>query len=139
MMASTQLAITAHRENVLYDACEELAVDLMSIDPALFSSFFQYGEARFVYDNVNKLLDKHFCTGSLSFACTGDTLVSWNEPPVVAVDLEFVRDGIFAFFRLVLTGKTPVVELHHITFQESRGDPEENTAELEKSIRAARR
>ena len=138
MLASNQLAITANRENILYDGCEELANDLKQIDPTLYASFFQYGEARFVYEAVNSILDKHFIKGAMTFACTGDALIPWGESPVIAIDMEFVSDGIFAFFRIILTKNNPIVELHHIVFHESAGDPEANTEQLRKSIAAAR-
>jgi len=138
MMASTQVKITAHRENILYDACEAMAHDFMSIDPSSFASYFHRGDTPAVYEQVNNVIDKHFKRGSVTFACTGDSLTPWNEAPVVAIDLEFISNSIFAFFRMILTGKEPVVELHHITFHESTGNPETNSTELKRALHSAR-
>ena len=129
--------IANSREAILATACSNLARDLREIDPADYYLFFRYGELPDIYDRVNAMLDRHFANGTFSFACTGDANINWDEIPAAAIDLEFFSKGIFVYFRLFVTDDQPRVEIHHIVFQESAGNPSENTSSLEQTLKAA--
>ena len=138
MIFQTDECITVRREQILCDACSCLASELRQIEPGDFFSFFQLGQVPAVHDDVTATIDRHFGNNTMGFACTGEAEISWNKPSAVAIDLEFVFEGIFAFFRLFLSADNSAVELHHISFQDSSGDPDSNTVKLEKAIKQAR-
>ena len=133
-----QNAITSRRENILYSACSRLAEDLMMIDPFLYAMFFQFGEARVVCEEISDTIDHHFRPGTMTFACTGESQVTWDARPVIAVDLEFVSEGIFALFQLVMSCRGSVVDLKHISFSENISDPDSNTTALKSALDRAR-
>ncbi len=133
-----QISVTRQRELALREACHDLSNDLRKIEPASYFLFFELGELPAVYEQVNLYLDQHFPKGKLAFACTGQTSIGWTESPQVAVDLEFSGEDILAFFRLVIGSKEHDVELHHISFQQSVGDPHHNTIALSKALERAR-
>ncbi len=138
MIFQADKCITVQREQILRDACLCLVSELKQIGPEEFSVFFQLGQMPDVHDMVTTTLDRFYRNNTMGFACTGDTAISWNKPSMVAIDLEFVSEGIFAFFRLFLSANEPTAELHHISFQESAGDPDINTEQLAKAIKRAR-
>ncbi len=123
------------REEVLKIACQQLSDDLKTIEPTFFDVFLKLGQLPGVYDVVMAILERHFERNSMNFACTGDSHVSWDKSPIVALDLEFMHDGIFAFFRLFIKDAGSEIELHHISFDNSSGAPEQNTAKLSDAIR----
>ena len=134
MILQIQQSITAQREDILCRACHNLASELKLIEPTAFALFFQHGQMPEIYNLVSASLNRHFITNTISFACTGDTLITWNNPARVAIDLEFETGNIFVFFRLVVGSKEPSVELHHISFMDSSGDPEKNTKLLQSTL-----
>ena len=67
----------------------------------------------------------------------GEADIAWNEVPSAAIDLEFFSQGIFVYFRLFMAGNQSRVEIHHIIFHESAGNPTENTTSLKQTLKAA--
>ena len=53
---------------------------------------------------------------------------------MISIDLEFEKDEVFAFFRLFFGTRGTAASLHHISFGEHAGDPEDNTRQLEKQL-----
>lgn len=129
--------ITQSRERILSDGCREFVQSLLQIDPSNFFLFFKFGEMPALYEKVGELVDQHFATGTVAFACTGNTKISWSNAPVVSIDLEFFCDGIFAFFRLNISQDDPSAEIHHIIFQDSADNPQANTEALRQAIKAS--
>ena len=123
------------REEVLKNACRKLCTELRTIEPTCFDVFLKLGQLPGVYDEVMAILERHFRRGSMNFACTGDSHITWDKSPVVALDLEFMHDGIFAFFRLFIKDVGSEIELHHISFDNSSGAPEQNTRHLNDAIK----
>ena len=139
MILKTEQPIMVQREEILCDAARNLASELKLIEPTTYALFFQYGQMPEVYNLVTATLIRHFLPGKMNFACTGDTLITWNNTVRVALDLEFENCGIFAFFRLILGGTEPSVELHHISFLDSSDDPGMNTQMLHLALSNAKR
>lgn len=132
--------VTGRRESIIAQACGKLAAELRLIDPFRFAVFFNLGQMPSVYDEINQIVWRNFRDGALSFTCTGDTLICWSKQPVVALDFEFARDGVLAFFRLILVGRAPAVELHHIAFEtagDEPGDTDGNSTRLAEALEQA--
>ena len=138
MAKQETLNTISQREKVLKDACGALGNDLRSIDPTFFDVFLRLGQLPGVYDEVMAILERHFRRDAMNFACTGDSIVGWDRPPVIALDFEFMYEGIFAFFRLFIKDDGSDIELHHISFDNSSGAPEQNTAKLHEAIHEVR-
>lgn len=131
-------SILEEREQILALACSELAADLRKLDPATYVLFFQTTNMPDVFEWINKIFLKHFPGNEMSFACTGQYMGGWQEPPTVSVDIEFEIPGVFAFFRLFFAEKGVAAELHHISFTDTSCDPVSNTRLLETGLREAR-
>ena len=128
---------TRDREEIIRGACSSLSKELYLIEPIAYCLFFQLGQMPQVFDQVNQMVERNFRVGTMHFSCTGDTLIDWECNSTVAIDLEFTSEEIFAFFRLVLGGKQPVVDLHHIAFPNGERTPEENNVLLRDALKRA--
>ena len=128
---------TRDREEILLDACSGLANELLLIEPIAYCLFFQLGQMPQVFDQVSQMVERNFRAGTMHFSCTGDTLIDWKCNSTVAIDLEFVSDDIFAFFRLVLGGKQPIVDLHDVSFPNGERSPAENSGLLRDALARA--
>ena len=129
--------ITQSRERILSDGCRDFVRSLQQIDPSNFFLFFKFGEMPSLYHKVGELVDQHFAMGTVAFACTGNTRISWTEATVVSIDMEFFCEGIFAFFRLNISQDDTSAEIHHIIFQESSSNPQANTEALRQAVNAS--
>lgn len=144
MSVATKTDVTAQREAIIAMACGKLAAELRLIDPFRFAAFFNLGQMPSVYDEINQIVWRNFREGALSFTCTGDTLICWSKHPAVALDFEFSHGGVLAFFRLILVGRQPAVELHHVAFEQANADNgqgslDENSIRLSQAMEAAAR
>lgn len=144
MRAISRPSVIEQREAIIARGCEKMAGQLRLIDPFRYAAFLNLGQIPTVYDEINQIVDRNFRHNALSFTCTGDTLITWAKPPVVALDFEFCHAGILAFFRLVMVESEPNVELHHIAYdpgadREPGADVETNNAQLESAFREAAR
>ena len=144
MSMVTKTDVTAQREAIIAMACGKLAAELRLIDPFRFAVFFNLGKMPSVYDEINQIVWRNFRDGALSFTCTGDTLICWSKQPAVALDFEFSHAGVLAFFRLILVGRQPAVELHHVAFEKAAETNEpasvdENSIRLSQALEAATR
>ena len=137
MTNQQQKSIIVQREEILCVVFPAPVKELRLIAPVLFENFFRFGQLSGVYDQVTQTLDHFFIKNSMNFACTGDSSISWSNPATVALDLEFMFLGIFVFFRLSFGYEKVAIELHHISFESSSGDPDENTVQLAKAIHEA--
>ena len=129
-----QFRIVEQRELVLANACADLVKELKLIEPTTYALFFNTGNMSAIYQTITGIIENHFASGTMNFACTGECIIPWEETPVVSIDLEFEKDEIFAFFRLFFGNKGTAVNLHHVSFGEQSGSPEENTRMLEKRL-----
>ena len=138
MKSQNCLSIVAQRENIIAKACSDLASDLRKIDPATYVLFFHTTNMPEIFAWINETFERHFPGNEMSFACTGQYLSNWHEPPVIAVDMEFEIPEVFAFFRLYFAEKGVAVELHHISFEDISREPSQNTRLLERSLEKSR-
>ncbi|MEM7069149.1 MAG: hypothetical protein AAF478_09715 [Pseudomonadota bacterium] len=132
-----QISVVQQRENIIASACKQLAEDLKSIPPLAYAFFFNIGDMPVVFEQINTLIEQRFKGGTMSFPCTGECELNWEQLPIVSIDLEFADPEVSVFFRLSFADNGLAVNLHHISFPESAGDPALNTSLLEKHLAAA--
>lgn len=130
--------VSRERELIILDACRNLAHELALIEPADYVCLLQTGNIVTLADLVASSIEPFFDSAAMSFACSGNARLSWTETPVIALDFEFLHDGVFAFFRLLLSSSGPDVELNHISFEPAAQPPAENTARLTAALASAR-
>ena len=138
MIANCIESTVKSRELIILDAFRIIESELRLIDPVCFAIFLTFGQMSSVFDQVVEIVDRHFCKGSMNFACTGDVAISWKRHPIVVLDFEFSHSDICAFFRLIMGCGEPQIELHHISFQNSTNDTDGNSRLLVESLKAAR-
>ncbi|MCB1463484.1 MAG: hypothetical protein KDJ90_13900 [Nitratireductor sp.] len=126
------------RELAILAACEELAEELMLVDPADYICLLQTGNMASLADLVSSSIEPFFDEKALSFACSGGFDLSWSRAPAVSLDFEFLHAGIFAFFRMILSRAGADVELNHISFEQVGQTPEANTDHLRQALETAR-
>ena len=132
-----QTSVVKQREEIIASACGKMAEKLRQIPPFAYACFFNFGNMPNVFDQINTTIENCFETGTMSFPCTGDCYLSWDQYPIVALDLEFANEDVSVFFRLLFAENDLIVNLHHISFYNSTGDPNANTAMLEQHIMQA--
>jgi hypothetical protein len=123
---------------IILDACRNLAQELVLIEPVDYICLLQTGNIITLADLVSSSIEPFFDSAALSFACSGNCQLSWTEAPVIALDFEFLHEGVFAFFRLLLSHDFVDVELNHVSFEPAGQPPAENTARLRAALASAR-
>lgn len=99
---------------------------------------FYSGQTLGIGELLRERIEGHFKPNTVSFEFTGECDVPWTGNFTVALDLELLHLGVFAFFRLYLCGDESSVELNHISFETAGNDPLENTKLLATAIQAAK-
>ncbi|GIL00253.1 MAG: hypothetical protein BroJett030_01520 [Alphaproteobacteria bacterium] len=129
--------VSRERELVILEACRKLADELALVEPADYVCLLQTGNVVTLADLVASSIEPFFDASALTFAWSGECRLSWSEAPVVALDFEFLHDGVSAFFRLILSHAGPDVELNHVSFDRSGQTPADNTARLADALASA--
>lgn len=130
--------INERREAILHEGCHDLIASMRKVEPAEFVMVFYSGQTLGIGELLRERIEGHFKPNTVSFEFTGECNVQWVGNFTVALDLELLYEGVFAFFRLYLCGDESSVELNHISFEKAGNDPLENTKLLAKAIQAAR-
>jgi len=126
------------REAILARNIREVVAELRLVDPADYIAFIRCELFANVADLVNSATELYFYPGTLSLGHGGDFECDWYSAPSVTLDMEFRNKGVYAYFRLSLSGKTASVELNHIVFDNPDEDPARNTARLADAVSDAR-
>jgi len=122
------------REAIIARSIREVVADLRLVDPADYIAFIRCELFANIADVVNSATELYFYTGTLSLGHGGDFVCDWFGNPSVTLDMEFRNKGVYAYFRLTLSGKTASVELNHIVFDNPDENPAQNTARLADAI-----
>ena len=72
------------------------------------------------------------------FGAGGDYRLEWGGPPEIVLDLEIKPRGITIYSQLTLTNEQAGLDIKHIAFHDSSGDPDTNTRMLEERLQEAR-
>lgn len=130
--------LSRDRELAILAACEDLAEELMLVEPSDYICLLQTGNLVTLADLVTSSIEPFFDEKALTFACSGGYDLSWGRRPTVSLDFEFLHDGIFAFFRMILSHAGADVELNHISFDQIGQSPTANTEHLRQALDTAR-
>ena len=126
--------IARERELLFARACGGLAGELRKGGPDLFVMAFSMNAGLALEEVVESCIRRTFCADAIRFAGSGDFELGWNTPPRVHLDFELVKEGIFACFRLSLSGEEHEVRIDHISFEDGSLKPLENTMALERVL-----
>lgn len=138
MQTNSSESINSQRETILFEGCHDLIAALRKVDPVQFVMVFYSGQTLGIAEQLRDLIENHFKPNTVSFEFTGECAVPWAGSFTVALDLELLHAGVFAFFRLYLCGNESSVEINHISFETAGNDPVENTILLKDAIHSAK-
>lgn len=129
---------TYEREKALGRGIRELASDLRLVEPADYINFVRMERFGNIANLISSSAELFFKPGTIFFGHSGDVEVGWDEPPTVALDMEFRHQRVNIYFRLVLAGQQAGVEITHLAFEGASEEPAENTRRLIEAIADAR-
>jgi len=126
------------REKVLGQGIRELASDLRLVEPADYIDFVRTERFANIANLVSSSAELFFKPGTISFGHSGDVDLKWDQPPTVALDMEFRHMRVNVYFRLVLEAQHAGVEITYVAFDGASEEPNENTRRLVEAIADAR-
>jgi hypothetical protein len=129
---------TQEREKALGCGIRELASDLRLVEPADYINFVRMECFGNIANLIASSAELFFKPGTIFFGHSGEVDVSWDQPPTVALDMEFRHQRVSIYFRLVLEADTAAVEITHLAFEGASDEPRENTQRLIDAIADAR-
>lgn len=132
------LQFSNEREAIIAENIREVVAELRLVDPADYIAFIRCELLANIADIVSSATELHFFPGTLELGHGGEFHCDWFTSPSIVLDMEFRNKGVYAYFRLTLSGKTASVELSHIVFDNPDDDPAQNTTRLIDAIDNAR-
>ncbi|MFN3622609.1 MAG: hypothetical protein ACK4TP_00970 [Hyphomicrobium sp.] len=129
---------TFEREKALGHGIRELASDLRLVEPADYINFVRTERFANIANLIASSAELFFKPGTIYFGHSGDVDVSWDQPPSVALDMEFRHMHVNVYFRLVLEAQQAGVEITYVAFEGASDEPDENTQRLIDAIADAR-
>lgn len=132
------LQFSNEREAIIAENIREVVAELRLVDPADYIAFIRCELFANIADIVSSATELYFFPGTLELGHGGEFHCDWFTNPSIVLDMEFRNKGVYAYFRLTLSGKTASVELSHIVFENPDDDPAQNTTRLIDAIDGAR-
>ena len=132
------LQLSNEREAIIAENIREVVAELRLVDPADYIAFIRCELFANIADIVASATELYFFPGTLELGHGGEFHCDWFSAPSIVLDMEFRNKGVYAYFRLTLSGKTASVELSHIVFENPDDDPAQNTTRLIDAIDSAR-
>ena len=132
-----QNPFSAEQEKIIADAICTVASELRLIDVADLISLLRFERHGDLADLVASAAEMYFLPGTIKLGIGGDYYLDWGGQPRVVLDLEIRPRKVTIYARLVLEQDCGGIEINHIAFDEPLENPEDNTAVLAESLRAA--
>ena len=132
-----QNPFSAEQEKIIADAICTVASELRLIDVADLISMLRFERHGDLADLVASAAEMYFLPGTIKLGIGGDYYLDWGGQPRVVLDLEIRPRKVTIYARLVLEQDCGGIEINHIAFDDPLENPEENTAVLAESLRAA--
>ena len=129
---------TNQRERIVAEAISPVASELRLLDAADLISLLRFELYGNLSDLVSSAAELYFHPGTVVFGAGGDYRLEWGGPPEIVLDLEIKPRGITIYSQLTLTNDTAGLDIKHIAFHETSGDPDANTRMLEERLKEAR-
>jgi hypothetical protein len=137
-MLRTETGHASARESIIAAALDAVARDLTLLDPADLICHIKNGQFSNIGSLVGSSIELSFTAGTLRFGNGASIDVSWHQPPVITLDMEFNFNAVHAYFRLLIGGRTQRVVLDFIRFEDPNRTPLQNTECLSEAIMKAR-
>lgn len=132
-----QNPFSAEQEKIIADAICTVASELRLVDVADLISMLRFERHGDLADLVTSAAEMYFLPGTIKLGIGGDYYLDWGGQPRVVLDLEIRPRNVTIYARLVLEQDCGGIEINHIDFDEPLENPEDNTAVLAESLRAA--
>jgi hypothetical protein len=126
------------RAKAIADGIMDVAAELRMLNVADYISFIHLEQFNNIRDIVNSSMELYFKHGTLSYGCSADYEIEWDQPPSVILDLEFRHQEVVARFNLTLQADHASVEISEISFGPGAGDEADDTRQLVAAIADAR-
>ena len=107
---------TTQRERIVAEAISPVASEMRLLDAADLISLLRFELYGNIADLISSAAELYFHPGTVNFGSGGEYRLEWGGPPEIVLDLE----------------------INHIAFHETAGDPDANTRMLEQRLREAR-
>jgi hypothetical protein len=134
-------AIDAHlerRQAVVAAALGPVARDVALLDAADVIALVRFGRFAELSSLIDASIELSFRAGTLMFGHGGSISIDWHRHPVVHLDMEFRHHGVEVYFRLIIDGRAPSIEIDFVRFDGALVDPDANTARLAQALGQAR-
>jgi hypothetical protein len=131
-------SFTNQRERIVAQAISPVASELRLLDAADLISLLRFELYGNLSDLVSSAAELYFHPGTVVFGAGGDYRLEWGGPPEVVLDLEIKPRGITIYSQLTLTEEHAAIDIKHIAFHDTSGDPDTNTRMLEDRLKEAR-
>ncbi len=132
-----QNPFSAEQEKIIADAICTVASELRLIDVADLISMLRFERHGDLADLVASAAEMYFLPGTIQLGIGGDYYLDWGGQPRVVLDLEIRPKKVTIYARLILEQDCGGIEINHINFEEPLENPEDDTAVLAESLRAA--
>ena len=129
---------TNQRERIVAEAISPVASELRLLDAADLISLLRFELYGNLSDLVSSAAELYFHPGTVVFGAGGDYRLEWGGPPEIVLDHEIKPRGITIYSQLTLTNEQAGLDIKHIAFHDSSGDPDTNTRMLEERLQEAR-
>jgi hypothetical protein len=104
------------RAKAIADGIMDVAAELRMMNVADYISFIHLEQFNNIRDIVNSSMELYFKHGTLSYGCTADYDLEWDQPPSILLDLEFRHQEVTVHFNLTLQAAHASVEISEISF-----------------------
>ena len=129
---------TTQRERIVAEAISPVASEMRLLDAADLISLLRFELYGNIADLISSAAELYFHPGTVNFGSGGEYRLEWGGPPEIVLDLEIKPRDITIYAQLTLTNEPAGLEINHIAFHETAGDPDANTRMLEQRLREAR-
>ncbi|WP_440981363.1 hypothetical protein [Shinella sumterensis] len=129
---------TNQRERIVAEAISPVASELRLLDAADLISLLRFELYANLSDLVSSAAELYFHPGTVSFGAGGDYRLEWGGPPEIVLDVEIKPRDITIYAQLILTDEHAAIDIKHIAFHKTAGDPDANTAMLHDRLQEAR-
>lgn len=131
-------SFTHQRERIVAEAISPVASELRLLDAADLISLLRFELYGNLSDLVASAAELYFHPGTVSFGAGGDYRLEWGGPPEIVLDVEIKPRDITIYAQLILTDAHAAIDIKHIAFHTTAGDPDANTAMLAERLQEAR-
>jgi hypothetical protein len=126
------------RAKAIADGIMDVAAELRMLNVADYISFIHLEQFNNIRDIVNSSMELYFKHGTLSYGCSADYEIEWDQSPSVILDLEFRHQEVVARFNLTLQADHASVEISEISFGPGARDEADATRQLVAAMTDAR-